>query len=155
VNYAIAGQARTYLACPDGDVSNLDVGSAVNSILRGRTWVSMGLLTHLDLSVNRQSIEVRVLGPGWSSVDLVRVFLNGKEVKQFEISEAEGQQAGEKFSSMMSLADIRAEKGDFLCAVATGPGITDGWWMIQPPYQPDSPKFEPFVMGISPAVWVD
>ncbi len=30
-----------------------------------------------------------------------------------------------------------------------------GWWMIQPPYQPDSPDFESFVMGTSPAVWIE
>ena len=45
--------------------------------------------------------------------------------------------------------------GDFLCAVATGPGITEGWWAIMPPYQPDSPDFTPFVMGISPAAWIE
>ncbi len=155
VNYAIAGQARTYLECPDEDVSQLDLSAAVDSMLSGRSWVSLGLLTRLDFDPGGESVTVKVLGPGWTSANFVQVFLNGEEVKRFDLTESQGQKPGEKLSESLSLSDLGAKPGDFLCAVAMGPGIAGGEWMIQPPYQPDSPEFEPFVMGISPAVWVE
>ena len=51
--------------------------------------------------------------------------------------------------------ELGAKSGDILSAVETGPGITESWWSIMPPYQPTSPDFTPFVMGISPAVWAE
>ncbi len=154
VNFAIPGQGRTYLEAPDDDPGAIDVDAAIDSLLAGRSWVSFGLLTRLDLDAEKK-ITARVLGPGWTTADRLRLFRNGEEIRSLEIPEAQGARAGEKFTETFSLADLEAKPGDFLCAVATGPGITEGWWAIMPPYQPDSPDFDPFVMGISPAVWVE
>ncbi|MCB1062765.1 MAG: CehA/McbA family metallohydrolase [Verrucomicrobiae bacterium] len=155
VNFAIAGQARTYVACPDDDSpANLDINAVVDSFLTGKTWVSFGLLTQLDLDPESDSVTVRVLGPSWTRADRVRLFRNGEEVQSIKIPETIGSKPGEKFTQTFALADLGAKSGDFLCAVATGPGITEPWWAIMPPYQPTSPDFAPFVMGISPALWL-
>ncbi len=63
VNFAIAGQARTYVSCPDHDPGNIDVKTAVDSILAGKTYVSFGLLTHLELNESDGTVTTRVLGP--------------------------------------------------------------------------------------------
>jgi len=154
VNFAIPGQARTYLEVPDEDAGAIPVGTAVESILAGRTWVSFGLLTRLDESSDGTAVEVKVLGPGWTKADRVRVFRNGDEVVNLDVDATAGSAAGVKWERHFTLAELGAKSGDFLCAVATGPGITGSWWAIMPPYQPASPDFSPFVMGISPAVWV-
>lgn len=155
VNFAIPGQGRTYLEVPDDrNPSLIDSEAAIDSFLQGRTWVSFGLLTRLDLSSDRKSVVLSVLGPSWANADRVRIFRNGEEIESFAISPEDSPGIGEKFAKGFSLAELGAESGDFLCAVATGPGITEPWWPIMPPYQPDSPDFEPFVIGISPAVWI-
>lgn len=155
VNFAIPGQGRTYLEAADQDPGKIDVDAAIDSLLEGRSWVSFGLLARLDPVAEEDSVEVSVLGPGWTTADRIRIFRNGEEVLNREIPESAGGMPGEKFTRTFSLEELGAKSGDFLCAVATGPGITEGWWAIMPPYQPDSPDFTPFVMGISPAVWIE
>ena len=155
VNFAIPGQGRTYLEAPDENVGAIDVDRSIDSLLAGRSWVSFGLLARLDLVPEKSEATVSVHGPGWSTADRVRIFRNGVEIQSLEIPETAGEKPGEKFSRTFLLADLEANPRDFLCAVATGPGITEGWWAIMPPYQPDSPDFTPFVMGISPAVWIE
>lgn len=154
VNFAIPGQGRTYLEASDGDPGAIPVEAAIESILSGRTWVSFGLLARLDETSDGASVEVKVLGPGWSQADRVRVFRNGEEIMTLAIDGEAGGKSGVKWERRFTLADLGAKSGDFLCAVATGPGITESWWSIMPPYQPTSPDFTPFVMGISPALWV-
>ncbi len=155
VNFAIPGQARTYLEAPDADPSAIDVAAAVGSILKGRTWVSFGLLARLDLAPDGGGATVQVLGPGWTRAERLRLFRNGEEVASLAIPGEDAARAGVKFSREFTFGELGAKTGDFLCVVATGPGIEEGWWPIMPPYQPTSPDFEPFVMGISPAVWVE
>lgn len=99
-------------------------------------------------------MTVQVLGPSWTRADRVRLFRNGEEVDDLVVDESAGRKAGIKWERRFTREELGAESGDFLCAVATGPGITGSWWAIMPPYQPTSPDFSPFVMGISPAVWV-
>lgn len=155
VNFAIPGQGRTYLEAPDGDPGAIPVDAAIASILAGRTWVSFGLLARLDVEPGGDSVSVRVLGPGWTSADRVRLFRNGEEVGDLVVDESAGKAPGVKWERRFTFEELGAKSGDFLCAVATGPGITESWWAIMPPYQPTSPDFTPFVMGISPAVWVE
>lgn len=155
VNFAIPGQGRTYLETPDDDPGAIDVDAAIDSLLAGRSWVSFGLLARLDLDAGKSEVTARVLGPVWTTADRLRLFRNGEEIRSLEIPESAGKRPGEKFAHSFPLADLDTKPGDFLCAVATGPGITEGWWAIMPPYQPTSPDFDPFVMGISPAVWVE
>ena len=155
VNFAIPGQGRTYLEAPDDDPGAIPIDAAIESVLSGRTWVSFGLLARLDASGDGKSVEVKVLGPGWTKADRVRVFRNGEEVVNLGVGSADGSRPGVKWERRFTVAELGAKTGDFLCAVATGPGITGSWWAIMPPYQPTSPDFSPFVMGISPAVWVE
>jgi hypothetical protein len=42
-----------------------------------------------------------------------------------------------------------------LVAVASGPGVRDLYWPIAKPYQQDSPLWNPQVLGITGAVWID
>jgi hypothetical protein len=39
--------------------------------------------------------------------------------------------------------------------VALGPGITKPFWPTAKPYQPTSPDWEPHVLGVSGAIWLD
>jgi len=154
VNFAIPGQGRTYLSVnDDGDSGNIDVSAAVDSFVAGQTWVSFGLMATLEL--DGDSANVRVLGPSWTSADRCRIFRNGELVKDLKIDDIFGAKAGEKFSDQFLLSDLGVGKGDFLCVVATGPGISEAYWPMMPPYQPDSPVLETYVFGMSPAVWVD
>ena len=153
VNFAIPGQARTYVECPDADPAKLDIKTAVESFTAQRTWVSFGLLARLDKTSDGK-YKATVLGPSWSSARELRIFRNGEEVKFIRIIEPASKKAGEKFSVSFALADIGAKPGDFLCAIATGPGVTGAWWQATVPYQPTSPDNKPYVMGISPVVWV-
>ena len=136
VNFAIPGQARTYVECPDADPAKLNVKTAVDSFVAQRTWVSFGLLARLDKTLDGR-YKAAVLGPSWSTARELKIFRNGEEVKSIRIIEPASKKAGEKFSKTFSLGDIGAKPGDFLCAVATGPGITEAWWPGMVPYQPD------------------
>jgi hypothetical protein len=153
VNFAIPGQARTYVECPDADPAKLDIKTAVESFTTQRTWVSFGLLARLDKTSDGK-YKATVLGPSWSSARELRIFRNGEEVKFIRIIEPASKKAGEKFSVSFALPDIGAKPGDFLCAIATGPGVTGAWWQATVPYQPTTPDYKPYVMGISPVVWV-
>lgn len=153
VNFAIPGQARTYVECPDADPANLDTKVAIDSFVQQRTWVSFGLLAHLDETAEG-NYKAIVLGPGWSRASEMKIFRNGKEVKAVSIPESAGIKPGVKWAATFSQDDLGAKPGDFLCAVATGPGITGGWWPGMVPYQPSSPDWKPFVMGVSPVLWV-
>jgi hypothetical protein len=154
VNFAIPGQSRTYLEAADETPGAIDVDKAIDSLVAGRTWVCFGLLTRLDLDAEKKTVTARVLGPGWTTADRLRIFRDGEEIFSVAIPEESGKSAGEKYAKEFSLSDLLPTSDGFLCAVATGPGITGGWWPIMPPYQPDSPDFDPFVMGISPALHV-
>ena len=49
VSRYIVGQGRTYVRCDDRDPGSIDVTQAVESIRRGRTMVSYGLLAEIDV----------------------------------------------------------------------------------------------------------
>ena len=150
VNFAIPGQGRTYLPVADFDVGKIDVDAAIDSLLEGHGAVSFGLLSLLEILGD--SVTVSVHGPSWTSVSEIVIYRNGESIHT--IKPLGKNRAGLKEEVVFSLEELQAKPGDFLCAVATGPGIADGWWRMMPPYQPDKPDYEPFVMGISPAVFV-
>ncbi|MFT4548371.1 MAG: hypothetical protein ACI9MB_002323, partial [Verrucomicrobiales bacterium] len=151
VNYVIAGQARTYVPCPDGDPSKLDVAAAVEGFVAGETHVSFGLLVQLEL--NGGIANARVLGPSWTQAEKLTLYANGVAVETLEIAEADATRPGLKFEHTWPLANFSGKT--FLVAVAEGPGITEPFWPMMPPYQASSPEFKPFVMGISPVRWVE
>lgn len=152
VNFAIPGQARTYIESDDSDPSSIDVNAAVDSLLAGNAHTSFGLLTLAE--IDGDTLTVKVHGPSWTEADRLRIYRNGELAKTLEIEQADGKKAGEKYSVRISISDLNAIQGDLLVAVASGPGISEGWWPMMPPYQPDAPVYEPFVMGISKAIWL-
>lgn len=151
VNFTIAGQARTYLKCPDDDPAKLDVAKAVASLENGESLVSFGLLTRLSLQDG--NVTVSVDGPSWTKAEKVILFKNGKAIKEVPVPAEQGNLPGKKFA--ISFDDLSLQKGDFLVAVATGPGITDPFWAYNPPYQATLPTYTPYVMGISSARFVE
>ena len=154
VNFAIAGQARTYIPCPDHDPADLDVTEAVEAILAGETHTCFGLLTLLQQDNDGASLTAKVLGPEWTQARTLTLFANGKPIEKVSIPGDASKRAGLKFEQTWNLAElgIGSTTPTIFVAVADGPGITAPWWPIMPPYQPDSPDFKPYVMGISPAV---
>ncbi|MFV1995054.1 MAG: hypothetical protein ACC661_06425 [Verrucomicrobiales bacterium] len=151
VNFAIAGQARTYLPAPDQDPSNIDVDTALASFVAGDTNVSFGLLALLDLEEGNR-LRARVLGPGWTRADRLVLYADGEPVREIPIPPEAAIRPGEKFSASWSLDDLGAGKNAFFVAIAEGPGIVSPWWPMMPPYQADSSEFRPYVMGISRAL---
>lgn len=153
VNFAIVGQARTYIPCDDSDPGDIDVNEAVQSFLKGYTSVSFGLLTRMDQK--GASVTAKVLGPSWTTATQLTLFANGQAMDEVEISSAAGSQPNVKFEKTWDLKKLKVESGSFLIAVAEGPGITKPYWPMMPPYQPTTDTYEPFVMGISRALWVE
>ncbi|MDF1754464.1 MAG: hypothetical protein P1U89_16895 [Verrucomicrobiales bacterium] len=154
VNFAIPGQARTYIRADDSDVTGINVDEVVDSLLAGKSMVSFGLLTTLEYHSKSEEVSLKVLGPSWTRVSTIELFRNGVEVRSIAVPEAAGKVPGTKYAARFSLKDWDAKSGDFICAVASGPGIAEGWWPMMPPYQPDKPEYRPFVMGISEAVYL-
>lgn len=157
VNFAIPGQGRTYVPCPDGDPSSLDTAAVVDAFLAGKTMTSFGLLTMLEQKDDQ--VRIRVMGPSWTKAEEVTLFVNGDAHSRIQIdgvfvSTEESEATGTRFDFELPLPIVDSDRY-FLCAVATGPGITAPWWPMMPPYQPDTPEFEPFVMGISAPLWIE
>lgn len=152
VNFAIPGQGRTYLPLDDSDPSSLDLTRAVEAFHEGDTHVSFGLLTRL--TVDESEFKATVSGPDWATATSLTLFVDGSEVETIAIPEAEGRSAGVKFTRTWRRDRLKVGKGSFLVVVARGPGITEPWWMMMPPYQPDSPDYDPYVFAVSPALFV-
>lgn len=152
VNFAIPGQARTYLPADDSDVGAIDVDAATASLASGNSLTCFGLLCQVLHDKASKETRVVVSGPGWTQLETLRLFRNGEKVRTMTFPEKIGKTSGIKFETSIPLSDWDARPGDFLCAVASGPGITEPWWPMMPPYQPDSTTFTPFVMGISSLV---
>jgi hypothetical protein len=161
------GQGRTYIRCDDHDVSNLDVEQAVDNFVQGRVMVSYGLLA--EITVNGKygpgelaatpgdevTVGVRVLGPHWVSADRVTLYANGKAIRESVIApqDRDSSARGVLWSGEWNLPKPRHDV--HLVAVATGPGVNGWYWRTAKPYQPDSPRFEARVAGVSGAVWLD
>lgn len=163
----IVGQGRTYVRCDDQNVANLDVGLAIDSFLAGRVLVSYGLIAELivggkyrsgDLATvdgDELSLDLRVLGPHWTDVSRVQLYANGHLVREerLALEESKERVAGVRWQETWRIP--RPKHDVHLVAIATGPGVTRLAWPTAKPYQPTSPDWQPNVLGISGAVWID
>jgi len=162
VSRFIVGQGRTYVRCKNDRPGRIDVDEAVKSFVEGRVLVSCGLLA--DITVNGKygpgdltpatgevKVEVRVLGPGWTTADKVALYANGHKVREERIKD--GKRAGVKWEGEWTLPRFKHDV--HLVAIASGPGVTELYWPIAKPYQPMSPVVDRRVIGATGAVWLD
>jgi hypothetical protein len=157
----IIGQGRTYVRCDDRDPGRIDLTEAIESVRRGRTMVSYGLLAEIDVAgkgpgeligtKGELDVRIRVKGPGWSRVQRVALYVNGTRVREEAIEN--GTSGGLKWEGTWRLP--KPAHDVHLVAIATGPGIRAPYWPTAKPYQPASIEFLPYVLGISGAVFVD
>lgn len=154
VNFAIVGQARTYIPCDDASPGKIDVPSAVQAIVDGETLVSFGLLTKLKPTPAGDTLEAEVHAPSWITASSITLFADGAPISTLQIPAASARNAGLKFKHTWPLDDLPGAAGSrtLFVAVATGPGIDAPFWRMMPPYQAESPKYSPYVMGISSPV---
>ena len=162
----IVGQGRTYIRCDDRDPGKLDVAEATASFLQGRVLVSYGLLAELtiddkyqsgDLAAangNKVKATVRVLGPHWTNATKVQLYANGDLIGEEQLPMLEvGSPVGLKWEHAFELD--RPKHDVFLAAVAIGPGVDGPYWQTSKPYQPTSPDWKSYVLGLSGAIWLD
>jgi hypothetical protein len=157
----IVGQGRTYVRVDDRQPDAVDPARAVESVRRGQVLVSYGLLAEIDVdgrgpgelvaSRSELPVRVRVQGPGWSRATQVALYMNGVRIREEAVAAAA--KAGVKWEKTWRLP--APDHDVHLVAVATGPGITAPYWPTAKPYQPTSPDFTPYVLGVSGAVFVD
>jgi hypothetical protein len=157
----IVGQGRTYVRSDDGEPGGIDVRQAADSVRRGRTMVSYGLVAELEVAGrgpgellgpgNELDVRVRVKGPSWTRAQHVALYVNGNRVREETV--ADGTKAGVKWEGTWRLP--RPLHDVHLVAIATGPGLTVPFWPTAKPYQPTSIEFMPYVLGMSGAVFVD
>ena len=160
------GQGRTYIRCDDSDPSQIDVAAACRSLSEGRALVSLGLLAEVqvedrfgpgDLAPvdDALNVHVRVLGPDWTRVRRVLLFLNGSLVREAEVADEPGemQPAGLKWEARWTFP--RPAHDAHLVVVALGPGVKELYWPIPKSYQPSSPDWHSYVLASSGVVWLD
>lgn len=158
----ILGHARSYVACADGDLANIDVNAACESFLRGRVLVSMGLLTQMtvddkfttgDLATGLGDpikVTVTVLGPSWTRADRVELFANGVKLREQAITPgAQIEKAHIAWSIPRPPHDVH------LVAIASGPGVSAPYCETPRPYQPTAKVFAPRVIGSTNPIWLD
>eukprot|EP01031_Cornospumella_fuschlensis_P051032 gene51032-62412_t len=97
------------------------------------------------------SVHISVLGPTWINADTVTLYQNGVKIREATISADPARV--EKASVHWILP--RPAHDVYLVAIATGPGITENYWNVAPPYQPGSRRRSPRVIGATNPVWVD
>ncbi|MBX3442346.1 MAG: CehA/McbA family metallohydrolase [Planctomyces sp.] len=161
------GQGRTYIRVDDSRPGRIDVDAAMKSFEAGRVLVSYGLIAELVLDGAHHAgdiapaagdtvdVEVRVLGPHWTSATLLRVYANGLLIRETPIDGGTREGLAEGVIAIDRWTLARPAHDVHLVAVATGPGIDESWWRTAKPYQPVSPDWEPMVLGVSGAVWLD
>lgn len=156
------GQSRTYVKCPDDDVSQLDVGMACRSFLTGRALISMGLLTKMTVngryvvgdfvpgSEHEVNVTIDVEGPSWATADRIELYANGSLVGRRKVEARQGTlKARERFSIGPFGNDVH------LIAIATGPGVSKPYFETPRPYQLSSKVFNPRLIGATNPIWVD
>jgi hypothetical protein len=162
VSRYFVGQARTYIRCDDADPANIDVQEALRNFLEGNVMVSFGLLAEIEINdtygpgefvpaSEELKVSVKVSGPSWARAKTVALFANGLKIREERIEDQRA--AGVKWSGTWHLT--LPPQDVFLVALATGPEIDRPFWPIAKPYQPASPEWEPGILGISGAVWID
>jgi hypothetical protein len=162
VSRFIVGQARTYIRVQDEDPGHIDVDTAIRNFRKGKVMVSLGLLT--ELTVNdiyspgdlvpgggEINVAVKVSGPAWTRAERISLYANGKKIHEERI--VNGSVAGLKWSGSWKIAVPRHDI--FLVAIADGPGGGMPFWPIAKPFQPTSPDWQPRLIGLTGAVWID
>jgi len=161
VGRKLVGQARTYIAVANDDPASIDTAAAIESFRAGRVSVSMGLLAELrvdgryepgDLApAGSRTAAIRVLGPSWAEASSVALYANGVRIRETAVS-TRGR-GGMKWEGTWELP--RFGQDAFLVAVALGPGVAAPYWRIPKAYQPASPAWDPYVIGVTGPVWLD
>lgn len=161
------GQGRTYIRCDDRDPGKLNAEEAVSNFVRGRVMVSYGLLTEITVNEKYHSgetvatgddevrIDVRVLGPHWSSATQIQLFANGRVISPIKIPESPDAILPVGVKWVGHWVAPKFQHDVHLVAIATGPGIDGLHWRTAKPYQPTSPDWEARTIGCSGAVWLD
>jgi hypothetical protein len=164
VSRYIVGQGRTYIRAADGDVGAIDA-AVIENFVQGKVFVGYGLLA--ELTVNGQfgpgefascpeeevQVRVRVFGPHWTQANRVQLFANGQLLKEEIIARANQSAPGIHFETIWKLP--RPKQDAHLVAVAWGPGIDAPYWQTSRPYQPTSPEWKSYTLGVTGAVWLD
>jgi hypothetical protein len=156
------GQGRTYVRAPDSAPETLDPAVLAAAVRRGAVLVSYGLLAEAhvgaagpgDLAAagpGGLEVQARVQGPSWARADRVIVYVNGVPRHTERLGNTAS--GGTKWEGQIALP--RPAGDVFVVVVALGPGIDQAYWPTATPYQPASPDFTPFVLGVSGAVFVD
>jgi len=167
VSRYIVGQGRTYIRCDDLDAASIDAAAAIDSFLAGRVLVSYGLIVEAvvagkyragdmaQLTGEDLAVELQVLAPHWITASRVQLYANGELVRDESLATTSTARlpTGVKWRSTWRLP--RPKHDVHLVAVALGPGIDRPYWPTAKPYQPTSPDWEPHVLGISGAIWLD
>lgn len=161
----IVGQGRTYVRTDDRAPGTIDVSAAARHLLAGQVLVSYGLVA--DLTVNgdgpgdfvpaageQLEIDLCVRAPHWISARRVLLYANGQLVREIAIDARSGNlPPGVKWQERWRMP--RPAHDVHLVAVALGDGVDGPWWPTAKPYQPTSPDWTPYTLGVSGAVWVD
>ena len=158
------GQARTYIRVADDDVGAIDTAAAIRSLREGRVMGGIGLACRAmvnrryesgDLApmANGYRVSVDVLGPSWTSVDEVRLYVNGVRWMDDPIESIDQPELGVRRRVQWSLPN-RAHDAHVVVA-AIGPGVDGLYWPIAKPYQTTSPEWKSYVLGWSGAIRID
>jgi len=163
VNRFILGQGRTYVAAKDSDPANLDLKEVWRSYEEGRLLVSLGLMAQLkvedrfsvgDLATGLAEtikVEATVYGPAWTQADHLALYANGLMIREEKIQD--NHLAGEKARITWQIETPAHDV--HLVVIATGPGITEPFWEIPRPYQPNSKTLNSRVIGSTNPIWID
>lgn len=167
VDFVPIAQARTYIEVPNSDPGAISIPLAAQNLTEGRTMVSYGLLTSIEVdghgsghtvSLKRKAkslrVSIRIMGPSWSTVDHIALYANGVKVREASIPHnSKSAAGGVKWSETWVLP--RPEHDVYLVAIASGPGVRQPFWEERKPYQPTSKEWTPRVIGSSGVIRVD
>ncbi|MGK2861437.1 MAG: CehA/McbA family metallohydrolase [Chitinophagaceae bacterium] len=162
VSRYIVGQARTYIECNDEMPGKIDINEAIKNFKAGKVAVSMGLLPQITVNdqygagdlvpkTDQIKVSVKVLGPGWTNVNKVSLYANGKKIQ--EAIDIKTNIPGLKWEGTWILPKFNNDV--FIVAVAEGPYSFLPYWPLVKPFQPASNSWIPQVMGLTGAVWID
>ena len=170
VAYKIVGQGRTYIRCDDSNPGKINVTKAIDSLLAGHVGVSMGLLCEMKLNGKYQpgdiakldktsstiNVQVTVKGPAWTQCNIVQLYANGVKIREQKIEHTpheDGKFSPIKFDGTFKIK--RPNRDVILVAIARGPGVERLFWRIPKPYQPASPIWKSYVIGLTSPIRIN
>jgi hypothetical protein len=162
VSRYLVGQARTYIRSSRNDAGRIDIDETLKNFRAGKVAVSMGLLTQITINnkygagelappTNEVAVSVQVMGPGWTSVNRISLYANGKKIREALVQPINS--PGVKWKETWVFPKFKNDV--FLVAIAEGPFKYLPFWPLVKPFQPVSSKWTPSVIGSSGAVWID